>query len=168
MSDLQRQTLIHDNVYFDVVVLSSMVRAASIDSLNPVVVRDNHVDQLADVVLRCRLANKQPDMVEGIGSPGNQDQETDENSTDRVDIPDDAATDDRHGKTKGIDDNVIAMVDEEDVDSGVTPIDEAVDAQGAFAEDGCRNEGNGDDVELLRFRGSASQGTPRFDLVTCQ
>ena len=128
MSDLQRQTLVHDNVYLDVVVLSSVVRAASIDSLDPVVVCDNHVDQLADVVLGCGLANKQPDVIKGIGSPGNQDQKTDENSTDRVDIPDDAATDDRHGKTEGIDDNVIAMVDEEDVDSGVTPIDEAVDA----------------------------------------
>ncbi len=60
------------------------------------------------------------------------------------------------------------MVDEEDMDRGVTSVDVAVHAQGAFTEDGCSDKGDGDDVELLRFAGTASQGAPRFDLVTCQ
>ena len=129
---------------------------------------EDQVHQLREVLLRRRLAHEEPDVLEGVGSPGEQDQDTNQDGTNWIKVPHDAASNNRHGQTKRIDDNVIAMVDEEDVDSGVTPIDEAVDAQGAFAEDGCRNEGDGDDVELLRFRGTASQGTPRFDLVTCQ
>ncbi len=58
MGDLQRQTLVHDNVYFNVVVLSSMVCTAGIDLLDPVIVRDDEVDQFADVVLWCRLADQ--------------------------------------------------------------------------------------------------------------
>jgi hypothetical protein len=90
-------------------------------------------------------------MVERIGSPRDKNQETDQDSTDRVDIPDDPATDDRHGKTEGVDDNIIAMVDEEDMNSRVASVDVAVDAQRPFAEDGCCDERDGDDVKFLGF-----------------
>jgi hypothetical protein len=40
---------------------------------------------------------------------------TDKNGTDWVSIPSDAGTNDGHGQTKCIDDNVIAVVDEEHV-----------------------------------------------------
>ena len=38
------------------------------------------------------------------------------------------------------------MVYEKDMHGGVTPVEEAVDAKRALAEDRCGDEGNGDDV----------------------
>ena len=48
MGDFERLVLAHDNVDLDVVLLSSVVRTAGIDLLNPRVVRNNQVNQLAD------------------------------------------------------------------------------------------------------------------------
>lgn len=106
-----------------------MVCAAGIDLLDSAVVCDDEIDQLADVVLWCRFSNEQPNVVEGVGSPGNENQETDENGTDRIDIPDDSATDNGHGKTESIDDDVVAMVDKEDMDGWVASEEEAIDAK---------------------------------------
>lgn len=48
VGDFERLVLAHDNVDLDVVLLSSVVRTAGIDLLNPRVVRNNQVNQLAD------------------------------------------------------------------------------------------------------------------------
>ena len=97
--------------------------------MDSAVVCDDEIDQLADVVLWCRFSNEQPNVVEGVGSPGNENQETDENGTDRIDIPDDTASDDGHGKTESVDDNVVTMVDEEDMNRRVAAEDEAIGTQ---------------------------------------
>lgn len=149
MCDFEGLVLAHDNVDFHIVLLSSVVRTAGIDLLDARVVRDDKVDELADKILGRRLSDKQPDVVESVCGPREQDQETNKNGTDRVDIPDDAATDNRHGQTEGVDDDVVTVVDEEDMDSRVATIDETVDAEGAFAENSSSNKGNGNDVKLL-------------------
>lgn len=151
VGDFERLLLAHDNVDFNVVLLSRMVGAAGIDLLDPVVMGDDEVDQLADEVLGCRLANKQPDVVKGIGRPRDKDQETNENGTDGIDIPDDAAADNRHGKTECIDDNVVAVINEEDMHCGVPAEDETIDTERTFAEDCCGDKGNGDNVQFFRL-----------------
>jgi hypothetical protein len=60
---------------------------------------------------------------------------TDKNGSDRISVPSNAGTDDGHGQAKSVDDNVIAVIDEEDVHSRVTTEQEAVDTQRTFAED---------------------------------
>jgi len=84
-----------------------------VDLLNTVIVRDYQVGEFGEKFLWCRLANEKPDMVERVRRPRYENQETDEDGTDGIDIPDDAATDDGHGQTKGVDDDVIAVVNEE-------------------------------------------------------
>lgn len=54
-------------------------------------------------------------MLKGIGAPGEQDQETDENGTDGIDEPGHAATNNGHCQAKGIDNDIVAVIDEEDV-----------------------------------------------------
>jgi hypothetical protein len=156
MRNLKRHVLIHNNIHLDIVLLSRMVCATCVDLLNPIVMRHDQVDQFRDEVLRSRLANEKPDVIVGVRRPRNEDQETDQNGTDGVDIPDDTATDDGHGETESIDDDVVAVVDEKDVHGGVASVDEAVDTERAFAEDCCGDEGNRDDVQFFRIPGTAS------------
>lgn len=168
MRDLEGLVLAHNNVDFHIVLLSSVVRTAGINLLDARVVRDDKVDELADKILGRRLSDKQPDVVESVCGPREEDQETNKNGTNRVDIPDNAAADNGHGETEGVDDDVVTMVDEEDMDGRVATIDETVDAEGAFAENGSSNKGNGNDVELLRVGFTTTQSSAGFDLVKCQ
>jgi hypothetical protein len=165
--DLQRHSLIHNDIHLHVVLLPRMVRATCIDFLDPVVMRHDQVDQLANEVLRCRLANEKPDVIKGVRGPRNEDQETDQNGTDGVDKPSNTATDDGHGETESIDDDVVPMVDEEDVNGGVSPEEKAVYAERAFAENCCGDEGNWDDVQFFRFFGPAGKRSTRFYLDAC-
>ena len=151
MGDFERLVLAHDNVNLDIVFLSSVVCTAGIDLLNSVVVSNNEVDQLADEVLGRRLADKQPDVVESVRSPREEDQDTDKDGTDGIDIPDDTATDNGHGETEGVDNDVVAVIDEEDMNGRIASVDEAVDAEGSLAEYSSGNKGNGDDVKFFRF-----------------
>lgn len=48
---------------------------------------DDEVDELRDELVRSRLAHKEPDVLKRIGSPGKQDQKTDENGTNGVQVP---------------------------------------------------------------------------------
>lgn len=168
MRDFEGQVLAHDNVDFHIVLLSSVVRTAGVDLLDARIVRDDKVDELADKILGGRLSDKQPDVVESVCGPREEDQETDKDGTDRVDIPDDAATDNRHGETKGVDDDVVTVVDKKDMDGRVATIDETVDAEGAFAENSSSNKGNRNDVKLLRVGFTTTQSSAGFDLVDCQ
>jgi hypothetical protein len=74
-------------------------------------------------------------MIECIRSPRHKDQETDKDGTNRIDIPNDATSNNGHGKTKGVYDNVVAVVDEKDVNRRVAAVDEAVGTQRTFSED---------------------------------
>jgi hypothetical protein len=89
----------------------------------------DHVDELGDVFLWRRLADQEPHIFEGVRSPRYQDQETDENGTDGVDVPDDTSADNGHDKTENIDGNVIAVVDKEDMHGWISPVDEAINAE---------------------------------------
>ena len=68
-------------------------------------------------------------MLEGVGGPGAEDQETDEDGSNGVEVPYDTASDDGHGQTKSVDDDVVAVVNEEDVHCRVPTEEETVDAQ---------------------------------------
>lgn len=68
-------------------------------------------------------------MIKCVRSPRHKDQETNKNGTNRIDVPDNAASDDRHSKTEGVDDYVVAVIDEEDMYRRITTVDVAVDAQ---------------------------------------
>lgn len=107
----------------------------SIHFLDAVVMCDYQVCKLGQELLGRRLANKKPDMVEGVCSPGDKDQKTDEDGTDRVNIPDDTATNNGHGKTEGIDDNIVAVINEEDMDRRVATENKAVGTQRTLGED---------------------------------
>jgi hypothetical protein len=91
-------------------------------------VRDDEVDELGNEFVWRRLAHEEPDMFIGVGSPREQDQKTDKDGTERVKVPYDFASDDRHGQTKGVDDDIIAVVHEEDVHRRVTAEEETIDA----------------------------------------
>ena len=73
MRGLQRRILIHNDIHLNIVVLPRMIRAARIHLLDAVVVRHDQVNQLADEVLRRRLAHQQPDVIESVRGPRNED-----------------------------------------------------------------------------------------------
>ena len=82
---------------------------------NAGIMSDDKVNNLGDEFLGCGLSYQKPYVLESIGSPRAQDQETDEDGTDGIDEPGDAASDNGHGQTEGVDHDIIAVVDEEDV-----------------------------------------------------
>lgn len=92
------------------------------------IVRDDKIDELGNELLGCRLAHKEPDVLEGVGGPRKQDQETNQNGTDRIDKPRNAASNNRHGKAECIDDNIISVIHEKDVYGRVAAEQETVDA----------------------------------------
>jgi hypothetical protein len=75
------------------------------------IVRHGHVDQLGDEIPWRGLADQQPDLLEGVGYPREQDEQRDANGADRVQVPDKAVSDDRHYQAKTIYYNIIAVVD---------------------------------------------------------
>lgn len=95
-----------------------------------------HVDDLVDELTRGRLADEQPDLVKGLRDPGEEDEHTDAHGTDGVEVPDQALADNGHGQTEDIDDEVVAVVDEEDVGGGVAAVDVAVAEQAELGADG--------------------------------
>jgi hypothetical protein len=60
------------------------------------------------------------------------------------------------------------VVDEEDMDGWVAAVDEAIDAERAFAEDGSGNKSDRNDVKFFRVSFTTTQRSARFDLVKCQ
>lgn len=74
-------------------------------------------------------------MLKSVGTPRTQDQETDKDGSDWIDKPSNAASNNGHSQTKGVDNDVIAMIDEEDVHCRVAAKNEAVDAQTTLGED---------------------------------
>lgn len=89
----------------------------------------DEVNELRDVLVWCGLADEEPDVLEGVGGPGAEDQETDEDGSDGVKVPYNTATDDGHGQTESVHDDVVTVVDEEDVHGRVPTEEETVDAQ---------------------------------------
>jgi hypothetical protein len=75
----------------------------------------DQVCKLGQELLRCRLADKEPNVIESIGGPRHKDQDTNENGTNGIDVPDNTTSNNGHGKTKRVDDNVVTVIDEEDV-----------------------------------------------------
>lgn len=67
-------------------------------------------------------------MLEGVGSPGAQDQDTDEDGTQGVKVPYHTASNNGHGQTEGVDNDVVAVVHEEDVHRWVAAEEETVGA----------------------------------------
>ena len=94
-----------------------------------------HVDELGNEFLGRRLADQKPDLLKGVGGPREQDQESNEDGTDGVQVPDELVAHDGHDQTKDVDDDVVAMVDEKDVDCREPAVKQAVDHQGALEED---------------------------------
>lgn len=76
---------------------------------------DYQVGQLGEEFLGCRLANEKPNVIERVGGPRDKDQESDQDGTDGVDVPDDTASHDRHGKTESVDNDIVAVVNEKDM-----------------------------------------------------
>lgn len=105
-----------------------MPNTYGIDLLDVGVVRNDEVDELGDELVGCRLAHKKPDVLESIGSPRAQDQETNEYSAKGVKVPYYFASDDGHGQAEGVDDDVVAVINKEDMHRRVTAEEETVDA----------------------------------------
>lgn len=80
------------------------------------VVRHRHVNQLGDELSRRGFADQEPHLLESVGDPGEEDQQRDEYRSDRIEIPDEAVADDGHDQAEDVDDDVVAVVDEEDMD----------------------------------------------------
>jgi hypothetical protein len=100
---------------------------------------DGHVHKLGDKFLRGSLADQEPDLLEGVGDPREQDQQRNADGTDGVKVPHEAVTNDGHDQAENVHDDIVAVVDEEDVDGRVLPQKEAVDHQGRF----CANYAGG-------------------------
>jgi hypothetical protein len=84
-----------------------------IDLTNAGIMGHHKVYQLGDVLLRGSLAHQKPDMLKRVGGPRNKNQETNQNGTDRVDIPHHTAPDNRHSKAESVDNNVVPVIDKE-------------------------------------------------------
>ena len=95
----------------------------------------NKVDELRNELLGCRLPDEKPDMLEGIGGPGDQDQQSDENGADRVGIPFHSGAKQGHHQTETVNNDVISVINEEHVDRRIAAEEETVGAEGAFGED---------------------------------
>jgi hypothetical protein len=182
--DLERRVLVHDNVDLDVISLACMVcsallkvrecfsirgilRAYRVDLDDAVVVVHRHVHQLGHKVPRRCLANQQPHLLEGVCDPREQNEQGDQDGTDRIQIPDESLTNDGHDETKGVDGNIVAVVDVENVHRGVLPVHQAVEHQRSLGADGDRDEDDGNDVQRLVRLFTLGQTTPRLDLCSC-
>lgn len=69
VGDLEGLGLVHDDVDLGVELVARVVGAHRVDFQNPLVVRDAHVDDLVEEVLRCRLADQIPYVFEGGRCP---------------------------------------------------------------------------------------------------
>lgn len=96
--------------------------------------RYDEVRELGQELLGCRLAYEKPDMVECVCSPRHQNQKADEDGANWVNIPYDTTSNDGHSKPKGIDDDIIAVVNEEDVNRRIATKDEAICAKRTFGK----------------------------------
>jgi hypothetical protein len=75
------------------------------------VVCHGDVDQLGDVLRRCRLANQKPYLLKGVGHPRKQNQEGDEDGTNGIKVPNVFGADHSHDKTKTVDGDIVSVVD---------------------------------------------------------
>lgn len=150
--------------------------------------RHGHVDDLGEELLGGRLADEQPDLLEGVAHPRDQDEETDADGTDRIRKPGRGVAGANHGhdQTEDVNDNVVAVVDledsalgqsrtvggatrgathKEDVNRRVFPVGETVEHQRALGEDSHGDEDDRDDVQLRGVRAvTPSQRPCRLDL----
>jgi hypothetical protein len=94
-----------------------------------------YIQDFRDELPWCRLANEQPNLFECCRCPRAEDEQTYENGTKRIEPPYEPSAHDGHDQTKGIDYNVIPMVDEEHATSWITSKKEAIDHQATFRED---------------------------------
>lgn len=78
---------------------------------NPGVVCHCHVDQLGQKVSWRRLADQEPYLLKGIGHPREQDEQSDADGANRVEVPHESVANNRHYQTEAIDGNVVAVVD---------------------------------------------------------
>lgn len=104
-----------------------MSNTYGINLLDAGIVGDDEVDELREVLVRSGLAHKEPYMLEGVSGPRAQDQNTNEDSTKRVKVPYDTTSNDGHGQTEGVHNDVVPVVHEEDVYRRITTEEEAVE-----------------------------------------
>lgn len=108
--------------------------AYSVHFDDSLVVGHGHVDELGDELPGSRLAHQEPDLLERVGRPREQNEQRNAHGTDRVEVPDESVADDGHDQTEQVDHDVVAVVDEEDVDRRESSVEEAVEHQGALCE----------------------------------
>lgn len=158
------------------------VGANRFDLEDSVVVCHAHVDELGNELLGRRLSHQKPHLLKGVGGPREQDEESNENGTNGVQIPDEFIADDSHDQAEDVDDDIVAVVHEKDVDRRKPAVKEAIHHQGALEEDWgpvspARKTAGGnqgltsnahkhqrDDLELLRVSGPAAQVSTRLNL----
>jgi hypothetical protein len=97
--------------------------------------RHGHIYQLGEKLSRRRLSHQQPHLLESVRDPREEDEQGDEDCSDGIEVPDEAIADDGHDQAEDVDGDVVAVVDEEDVDRGVFAVKEAVRHQAALGQD---------------------------------
>jgi len=70
-----------------------------------------NVHQFVDEVARSGFANQKPDLLERIGGPGEENDESDADGTDGIEIPNEPIASNGHDETKEINGNIVSMVD---------------------------------------------------------
>lgn len=87
-----------------------MVLSYRINFQDLVIVRHAHVDELGNELPWRGLAHKEPDILECIGHPREQNEECDDDCADGVQIPDELVTHNGHDKTEEVDGNVVPVI----------------------------------------------------------
>lgn len=127
-----------------------MIGADGVDFLDALIMSGSHISELIEELLRRRLSNKEEDVLKRGGRPRKEDEESNEDGTDRVEIPNgELAREDCHEQTKDVDGNIVAVIDVEDVRSGVAAEGEAVEEENEFTADGDGDEDERNECEVF-------------------
>lgn len=73
--------------------------------------RHGNIHQLRHKIPRRRLANEKPDLLKGVGDPGDEDDEGDADCADGVEVPGEAPGCYGHYETEEVYGDVVAMID---------------------------------------------------------
>lgn len=182
MCYFQGLLLAHDNINFDVVFFTRSVCSSlrlvrserltlygaythSIYFLDPRIMRHSHINKLIQELIWCRLSNQQPHMLKCCGSPGEQNQTSDGNCASGIEEPHIGVlcSDDRHNQTKGIDDDIVSMIQRKDSSCRVATQQKAVYKEYTFGEDGDTDADQWYDMEDSIGGWSIAQSSCRFD-----
>lgn len=70
-----------------------------------------HIDEFRDELVGCRFSDEQPNLLKRIAHPREQDEESNADGSDGIQVPHETISHDGHDQAEDVDHDVVAMVD---------------------------------------------------------